>query len=51
VQVRIEGASLSSERFVGRFRTNEPEAFARAAATIAGARMEQSSNEIRLSRR
>jgi transmembrane sensor len=51
VQVRIADPSLASERFVGRFRTNEPDAFARAAATILGARAEIGPDEITLSRR
>jgi len=50
VQVRIVDPSLASERFVGRFRTNEPDAFARAAATILDARAEVGPDEIRLSR-
>jgi transmembrane sensor len=51
VQVRIADPALASERFVGRFRTNEPDAFARAAATILGARAEIGPDEIILSRR
>lgn len=50
VQVRIDDPALSGERFVGRFRTNEPQAFARAAATILSARAEFGRDEIRLSR-
>ena len=50
VQVRIEDPALSGERFVGRFRTNEPEAFARAAATILDAHADIGRDEIRLSR-
>lgn len=50
VQVRIDDPALADERFVGRFRTNEPEAFARAAATILNARARVGSDEIVLSR-
>jgi transmembrane sensor len=50
VQVRIDDPALSGERFVGRFRTNEPEAFVRAAATILDAHAEYGRDEIRLSR-
>lgn len=51
LQVRIDDPSLASERFVGRFRTNEPDAFARAAATILNAHTQVGPDEIRLSRR
>ncbi len=44
----IGDASLAGERLVGRFRTNEPDAFARAAARTLGARVEASENEIRI---
>lgn len=50
VQVRIADPALADERFVGRFRTNEPDAFAHAAATILGARVRAGSDEIVLSR-
>lgn len=50
VQVRIDDPALAGERFVGRFRTNEPDAFARAAATILGADAEFGADEIRLAR-
>ena len=50
VQVRIADPALAGERFVGRFRTNEPDAFARAAATILGARADFGSGEIVLTR-
>jgi transmembrane sensor len=51
VQVRIADPSLADERFVGRFRTNEPDAFARAAAAILGARAHVGDDEIVLSRK
>jgi transmembrane sensor len=51
VKVRIEGPALAAETFVGRFRTREPAAFARAAATIFGARAETGAQEIILSQR
>lgn len=46
----IADAALAGQRLVGRFRTNEPDAFARAAAGMLGARVEISAEEIRLSR-
>jgi transmembrane sensor len=49
-QVRIADPALAGERFVGRFRTNEPDAFARAAANILDARVRFHDNEIVLSR-
>ena len=50
-KVRIADTRLAGEKFVGRFRTNEPEAFARAAATLLGARAEFGGDEIRLSKK
>jgi transmembrane sensor len=50
VQVRISDPALASEKFVGRFHTNEPDAFARAAATILGARDIADGDTIILSR-
>lgn len=47
----IADEALAGQRLVGRFRTNEPDAFARAAAGMLGARVEISAEEIRLSRR
>ncbi|SEJ73537.1 FecR family protein [Sphingobium sp. AP50] len=49
-QIRIEDSSLASGRFVGSFRTNEPEAFAKAAAALLGARTYESNGEIILTR-
>ena len=46
VKVRIADPQLAGERFVGRFRTNEPDAFAHAAATINGARIRTGNDEI-----
>jgi transmembrane sensor len=50
VQVRIADPVLAQEKFVGRFRTNEPDAFARAAAVILGAHAHVGGDEIVLSR-
>ncbi len=50
VQVRIDDPGLASAKFVGRFRTNEPDAFARAAATILDARVRAGPDEIVLTR-
>lgn len=50
VKVTISDPGLTDEKFVGRFRTNEPDAFARAAATILGARATIGSDRITLSR-
>ncbi|MEO7689357.1 MAG: FecR domain-containing protein [Sphingomonas sp.] len=50
VKVTISDPALADEKFVGRFRTNEPDAFARAAATILGARATIGSDGITLSR-
>lgn len=50
VQVRIADPALAGEKFVGRFRTNEPDAFAHAAATILDAHATVQGNEIILSR-
>lgn len=51
IQVRVENAELGAEKLVGRFRTNEPEAFAKAAATMLGAQMETDSDTIKLTRK
>jgi transmembrane sensor len=50
VQLKIDDPLLARERCVGRFRTNEPDAFARSAAVILGARAQIGPDEIRLSR-
>lgn len=50
VQVTIADPALGREKLVGRFRTNEPDAFARAAANMLGARAAIGDDEIRLSR-
>jgi transmembrane sensor len=49
-QVSVADAELASEKFVGRFRTNEPDAFARAAADILGARVQIADDAIILSK-
>lgn len=51
IQVRVESSELGAEKLVGRFRTNEPEAFAKAAAAMLGAEMEIESDTIRLTRK
>jgi transmembrane sensor len=48
-KIEIAGAALRNEKMVGRFRTNEPEAFARAVATLMNARAEVLSDRIILS--
>lgn len=50
-QVRVENSELGAEKLVGRFRTNEPEAFAKAAAAMLGAQMETDSDTIKLTRK
>lgn len=50
-QILIEDPNLASEALVGRFRTNEPEAFARAVAVTAHARLVIDDEAIRISRR
>lgn len=49
-QIVIEDPVLSSEVFVGRFRTNEPEAFARAVSVTTNARLIIDDEAIRISR-
>jgi transmembrane sensor len=49
-RIVIEDPDLASKRFVGLFRTNEPESFAAAVAATVGARVTEDGNEIRLSR-
>ncbi|MDB5582302.1 MAG: iron dicitrate transporter FecR [Bradyrhizobium sp.] len=50
VQVTIDDPALAQEKLVGRFRTNEPDAFARAAASMLGARATVGHDQIKLSR-
>lgn len=50
VQVEVADPALAQEKMIGRFRTNEPDAFARAAAQILGAHAEIGSDRIVLSR-
>lgn len=50
-QLVIEDPDLAAEALVGRFRTNEPEAFARAVAVTAEARVLIDDEAIRISRR
>ena len=50
VQVEVTDPALAQEKMIGRFRTNEPDAFARAAAQILGARAEIGNDRIILSR-
>lgn len=49
-QIVIDDADLARERFVGLFRTNEPESFAAAVAATIGARVSEDGGIIRLSR-
>lgn len=49
-QVVIADPALGQEKLVGRFRTNEPDSFARAVATTLGARISAGDKEIRISR-
>lgn len=49
-KIVIDDAELAQERFVGLFRTNEPESFAAAVAATIGARVSEDDKVIRLSR-
>lgn len=49
VKVEIADPALAGERMIGRFRTNEPDAFARAAASLLDARAEMRGDRIILS--
>ena len=49
VQIVVEGTALAQGQWIGRFRTNEPQAFARAVAVTTGARVRQEGLVIRLS--
>lgn len=49
-QVIVIDPTLSEEKLVGRFRTNEPDAFARAAAAMLGARAQFAEGRITISR-
>jgi transmembrane sensor len=49
-QIVIDDADLARERFVGLFRTNEPESFAAAVAATIGATINEDDKIIRLSR-
>lgn len=50
VKLEVADAALGREKMIGRFRTNEPEAFARAVATLMDARAETRPDRIILSR-
>ncbi|BBE35276.1 FecR family protein [Sphingosinicella microcystinivorans] len=50
VKVEVADPALAGEKMIGRFRTNEPDAFARAAAGLLGARVDISADRIVLSR-
>lgn len=50
IKVEVADTSLAQEKMIGRFRTNEPDAFARAAAGIFGARVTFEGDRIILSR-
>lgn len=49
-QIIIDDTDLARERFVGLFRTNEPESFAAAVAATIGAKISEDDKVIRLSR-
>ena len=49
-QIIIDDPQLAQERFVGLFRTNEPESFAAAVAATIGAKVREDDRTIRLSR-
>jgi transmembrane sensor len=51
VKIRIGDPALANERLVGRFRTNEPDAFAEAASAMLGAAMEERADSILLTRK
>ena len=51
IKIEIADAALGQEKMIGRFRTNEPDAFARAAAALLDARVEAGADRISLSRR
>ncbi|MGV3481066.1 MAG: FecR family protein [Sphingobium sp.] len=50
VQLQVNDDALGREKMIGRFRTNEPDAFARAVAGLMGARVETAPDLILLSR-
>ena len=49
-KIVIEDSDLARERFIGLFRTNEPERFAAAVAAMTGAKVSEDDGAIRLSR-
>ncbi|MEW4468129.1 FecR domain-containing protein [Parasphingorhabdus sp. JC815] len=49
-QIEITDPALGSEKMIGRFRTNEPDAFVRAVATLTGARAAMGPDRITLLR-
>lgn len=51
VKLEIVDPALADEKMIGRFRTNEPDAFARAAAALLDARVETGPDRIVLSRK
>lgn len=51
VQLEIADPVLGQEKMIGRFRTNEPDAFARAAGALLNARVEAGPDRIVLSRK
>lgn len=48
-KIEVTGATLGGKKMIGRFRTNEPDAFARAAATLLNAEVKIGSDRIVLS--
>lgn len=51
VKLEITDPALGQQKMIGRFRTNEPDAFARAAAALLDAHVESGSDRIVLSRK
>lgn len=50
-QIELTDASLGTQKMIGRFRTNEPDAFARAVTTLSSGHAEIGSDRIILSRK
>ena len=48
-KIEVTGTTLGGQKMIGRFRTNEPDAFARAAATLLNAQVKIGSDRIVLS--
>ena len=48
-KIEVAGATLGGQKMIGRFRTNEPDAFARAVATLMEAQADIGADRIILS--